>query len=237
MEKLAYVLWRGDADQADFADGLVSRVGPGLVDAGARFVCVSVVDDAVGAGEALRIGSMDPAKDAVVTFWLEESFARAACEQIIADEAERLAGYLVVESRPLRTPAEKLPASPGGRTDGFHLVTCIRRRDDLTYDDFIAEWHGPFRDTAVDKQDTFDYVRNEIVRPLTADAPDWSAIVHEGFPTGALDDPAVFFDAVGDEERLAAHQGDMFEAVAKFLDLGAVESHPMSEYVFEVGPD
>jgi len=236
VEKLAYVLWRGDEEPGAFARELVAEVSPRLVDAGARYLVTSVVDDAVAAGAGLRIGSMDPPKDAVVTFWLEESFRRHALEVILAEASASLAGYLVVESRPLRTPADLLGA-PGTATGGFHLVTCIRRRPDLGHDEFIAEWHGPFRDTAIDRQDTFDYVRNEIVRPLTADAPEWSAIVQEGFPVGALDDPAIFFDAVGDEQRLADHQTRMFEAVQRFLDLGAVESHPMSEYVFEVGPD
>ncbi|MDH3707756.1 MAG: EthD domain-containing protein [Acidimicrobiia bacterium] len=235
MEKLVYVLWRRSIEPDAFARDLVADVGPALVASGARFVTVSVVDEAVAAGATLRIGSMDPPKDAVVTFWLEESFRRAEAEAMLVQASADQAGYLVAESRPLRTPPER-QGPPGGRTDGFHLVTCIRKRPDLSHDEFIAEWHGPFRDTAIDGQDTFDYVRNEVVRPLTPDAPDWSAVVEEGFPAGALADPAVFFDAVGDPDRLAAQQTRMFEGVQRFLDLAAVESHPMSRYVFESGP-
>ena len=235
MEKLAYVLWRGDDEAEAFASRLVSEVSPALVEAGARYLVTSVVDGAVAAGAGLRIGSMDPPKDAVVTFWLEESFHRDGCQAVLAAAASTFAGYLVVESRPLRTQPTMV-GPPGADTDGFNLVTCLRGRSDLAYDDFIAEWHGPFRDTAIDGQDTFDYVRNEIVRPLTDGAPDWSAIVQEGFPAAALDDPAVFFDAVDDQAKLAANQTHMFEAVQRFLDLASVESHPMSEFVFEVGP-
>lgn len=235
MEKLVYVLWRGDRDAIDVPGHLREVTAPALVDAGARFVKISVVDSDVAAGEALRIGSQPVDKDAVVSFWLEQSIERAECEAIVAAAADSIAGYLVTESRPLRTPAEMLPGS-GQRTDGFHLVTCIRKLAELTHDEFIAQWHGPFRDTAIDGQNTWDYVRNEIVRPLTPDAPDWSAIVEEGFYIGALDDPAVFFGAANDEE-LAAKQGGMFEMVQTFLDLTAVDSHPMSEYVFETGPN
>jgi hypothetical protein len=236
MEKLVYVLWRGDRDAVDVPGNLHEVTAPALMEAGARFVKMSVVDDAVAAGEALRIGSQPADKDAVVSFWLEESIQRFDCEAIIAAAADTFAGYLVTESRPLRTPSVYLHG-PGERTDGFHLVTCIRGREDLSQDEFITQWHGPFRDTAIDGQNTWDYVRNEIVRPLTPDAPGWSAIVEEGFPIEALDDPAVFFDAVGDEDRLATQQNRMFEMVQTFLDLTAVDSHPMSEYVFEVGPD
>jgi hypothetical protein len=236
MEKLIYVLWRGDRDSVDVPGHLREVTGPALVEAGARFVKISVVDSAVAGGAALRIGSQPADKDAVISFWLEESFDRAECEAIVAAAADTIAGYLVAESRPLRTPPEYLHGS-GERTDGFHLVTCIRRRADLTHDEFIDQWHGPFRDTAVAGQNTWDYVRNEIIRPLTPDAPDWSAVIEEGFPIGALDDPAVFFDAVGDESHLAAQQTRMFEMVQTFLDLTAVDSHPMSEFVFEVGPN
>jgi len=236
MEKLVYVLWRGSAAPDAFARQLIDETGPALEATGARFVTVSVVDEAVADGASLRIGSMDPPKDAVVTFWLEESFHRADAERALQAAAGELAGYLVAESRPLRTPLER-QGPPGGRTDGFHLVTCIRKRPDLSHDEFVAEWHGPFRDTAIDGQDTFDYVRNEVVRPLTPEAPEWSAVVEEGFPAGALADPAVFYDAVGDADRLAAQQTRMFEGVQRFLDLATVESHPMSRYVFEPGPD
>jgi hypothetical protein len=59
------------------------------------------------------------------------------------------------------------------------------------------------RDTAIEMQSTFGYVRNEVVRALTPDAPPWDAIVEENFPIGALHDPAVFYDAVGDPRKVA----------------------------------
>jgi hypothetical protein len=89
------------------------------------------------------------------------------------------------------------------------------------------------RDTAIETQSTFSYVRNEIVRALTPESPPWAAIVEECFPIGALDDPMVFYDARGSVERLAAHQKRMFEAVQQFIALDEIECHPMSEYVFE----
>ena len=235
MEKLVYALWRGDRPEATWSTDLVGRVARDLTQTGVRWLKIEVVDDDVDPGAALRIGSSPQPKDAIVSFWLEESHRRSDQEAILAAAADRIAGYLVSESRPLRTPSSM--RHTGGRTDGFHLVTCLRRRDDLTHEQFIDAWHGPFREVAIDGQNTFDYVRNEIVRPLTPDAPDWSAIVEEGFPAAALTDPAVFFDAVGDPERLTKQQTMMFEAVMEFLDLGSVESHPMSEYLFEPRPD
>ena len=48
----------------------------------------------------------------------------------------------------------------------------------------------------------------------------------------SLDDPLVFYDAGGSEERLRENRQRMIESCLAFLALDRVESHPMSEYVF-----
>ncbi len=232
MEKLAYVLWkRGDEAEGDFAKRLLAETAPALRDAGARFLKLSVVDDDVAPGATLRIGQMDPPKAGLATFWLDQAQERTSLEGLLERACGRVAGYLVVESRPLVPVAEI--ASEGERTPGFHLVTCITRKPELDHSAFIEFWHQRFRDVAIETQSTFDYVRNEIVRPLTKQAPAWSALVEEGFPLGALTDPHVFYDSGGDETKLRANQTRMVEHVQQFLDLTKIESHPMSEYVLE----
>lgn len=232
MEKLAYVLWkRGGETDGDFATRLLGELAPRLRELGARHLKVCVVDRDVEAGAALRIGRMDPPKSGLATFWVDQAQDRAPLEDALRDGCHRIAGYLVVESRAL-VPATEV-AAPGERTPGFHLVTCITARQGLSRDAFIDFWHHRFRDVAIETQSTFDYVRNEIVRALTPEAPAWSAIVEEGFPIAALTDPAVFYDAVGDPEKQQANQARMFEHVQQFLDLAVIESHPMSEYAFE----
>jgi hypothetical protein len=188
------------------------------------------VDDDVAAGAKLHLGKLDPRPSGQVSFWLEQSQERAACEALLADACSRSAGYLVVESRPLVNTTRRAPA--GGRTPGFALVSCIEAKDGLGKDEFIRLWYTVQRDTAIETQSTFGYVRNEIVRALTPDAPRWDAIVEENFPIGALDDPAVFYDAAGDPDELRRNQERMFRAVETFLALDRVESHPMSEYDF-----
>jgi hypothetical protein len=230
MEKLAYVVWKraGDADAA-FATRLLGEVAPRLRALGAR-LRISVVDDDVAAGAALHLGKLEPRPAGLVSFWLEQSQERAACEALLANAASRTAGYLVVESRPLVNTKHRAP--PGARTPGFALVSCIERKDGLSKEEFVRLWYDVQRDTALETQSTFGYVRNEIVRPLTPGAPPWDAIVEENFPLAALDDPAVFYAAAGDPERLRRHQERMFRAVERFLALDRIESHPMSEYDF-----
>ena len=117
---------------------------------------------------------------------------------------------------------------------GASQITCIAARDDLTHAEFVARWQGEFCAAAIECQDTMAYVRNEVVRPLTDDAPDWWAIVEETFPLAALTDPEVFYDAVGDPERLAANQARLFEAVGELIDLSRVDARFYSEYRFDI---
>jgi hypothetical protein len=230
MEKLAYVVWKraGEPDQR-FETRLLEEVAPRLRAETAQ-LRVSVVDDDVAAGAKLHLGKLDPRPSGLVSFWLEQSQERGACETRIAAACDRIAGYLVVESRPLVNTAQRAPA--GARTPGFALVSCIEAKNGLSKDEFIRLWYGLQRDTAIETQSTFGYVRNEIVRALTPGAPRWDAIVEENFPIGALDDPAVFYDAAGDPEKLRRNQERMFRAVETFLALDRIESHPMSEYDF-----
>jgi len=229
MEKLAYAVWKraGEGDQR-FADRLLGEAAPRLR-SGVERLTISVVDDAVAPGAKLRIGKGEP-KSGLVSFWLEQSQERADAEAILRAACARIAGYLVVESRPLVNRTQLAP--PGERTPGFALVTCIEAKDGISHDEFIRLWYTVQRDTAIETQSTFGYVRNEIVRALGDGAPPWHAIVEENFPLGALTDPAVFYDAVGDPARLRANQERMFRAVQGFLALDRVDSHPMSEYRF-----
>jgi len=232
MEKVVYVLWKNPSlGDEQFKRALIGPLAGRLRELGAPRLKICVVDDDVAAGARIRIGSMSPAKAAMVSFWLEQSQERAAHERAIAEQTAKMAGYLVVESRPLVNDSQR--AAPGERTPGFSYVSCIRPRAGLSHEEFIHLWYTVQRDMAIETQSTFSYVRNEIVRPLTPDAPAWAAIVEECFPIGALDDPMIFYDAHGSAERLAAHQKRMFEAVQTFIALDAIECHPMSEYVFE----
>jgi len=231
MEKIACVLWKPSGVPDDvFGKGL-RAAAPELARLGAMNVRVNVVDEHVAAGTAVRVGRMDPPKAGFVTFWLHEADdLRGALLVALSAHASRVAAYLVVESIPLRNTTQL--AKPGERTPGFNAVTAIVPKDGLSYDEFIHRWHTEHRVVALETQSTFAYVRNEIVRALTPDAPQWAALVEESFPIEALTDQAVWYAAVGSPERLERHRRRMIESCLAFLALDRVESHPMSEYVF-----
>jgi len=230
MEKLSYLLWnpRPDAEADDFRDRLLADLPDALASAGAMRLSISVIDSAVAAGEALHLGALRP--DALVNFWLECCQDRGPAEAALASVCERMAGYLVAESHPLRTHTPE--GGVGKRMPGFNLVGCIEPKDGVSHADFIRIWESVHRDVAIDTQSTFSYVRNEIVRPLTDGAPPWGGIVEEGFPLEALENPQAFYDAVGDEEKYRKNLKLMMDSCNAFLSIEKVDSHPMSEYRF-----
>jgi EthD domain-containing protein len=231
MEKIACVLWK-PATTADAAFARELRAAaPELARLGAQQVRVNAVDEHVAAGTAVRVGRMDPPKAAFVTFWLDEADrVHGALLDALAARAARVSAYLVVESIPLRNTKHRV--APGERTPGFNLVTGIVPRSGLRYDEFIDRWHREHRAVALETQSTFAYVRNEIVRALTPDAPEWAAVVEESFPIEALTDPSIWYAAGGSPERLEKNRKRMVESCLAFLALDRVESHPMSEYVY-----
>ncbi len=231
MEKICTLLWKPSqvADDA-FRDALLTEA-PELAKRGAMRLRISAVDGHVAAGAKNRVGRMDPPKSALLSWWVHEADARAAVEERLAARAAKLCSFLVVESEPIRNTEHVAPL--GHRTPGFNLVTGIEPKDGMSHDDFIAHWHHEHRACAVETQSTFGYVRNEIVRPLSPGAPSWAAIVEEHFPIEALGDPMIWYAAQGSQERFQRNLKRMIASCTAFLAMDRVDSHPMSEYVFE----
>jgi len=225
LEKLAYLLsLTPETSGGALRTSLVEKTVPVLRAAGAMRIGLSVDDEEVASGAAVRIQHSEPPIRALVSFWMHNSDDRAPCEAALSEAAEELAGYLVVESRPL------LHEPPvGARASGANLVTCIRRRADLSTAEFCDRWYNEHKTVALETQSTTGYVRNTVVRRLTAGGGDWDGIVEETFPLGALTDPHVWYDCDSKEEY-RRRLDRMMDSVNAFLDLAVLESTPMSEY-------
>ena len=225
MEKLVYLLTRdAEVPGADLRTGLVEKTAPALRQVGASQISVNVNDERVAAGKGVTICHSDPPIRAMVSFWMENADDRGPCEAALATHASNLSGYLVAESRPLvHTPPV------GERTNGANLVTCIVKKPDISFAEFFDLWNNEHKKVALETQSTFSYVRNAVARRLTAEGSDWDGIVEEGFPIEALTDPHVWYDAKSKQEHKLRLQR-MVESVTAFLDLGVLESTPMSEY-------
>lgn len=229
MDKVIYALRGGPAD---LGERLRGEVAARLLDLGAHHLTINVVDEHVARAAGLRMASSGRPLVAAVSMRVPsaDDGPRAPFDDAVALAGAEVAAYLVDETVPL--PHRALADAPLGRVAGMAQVVCFRRRPDLTHEAFLDRWLGHHTQVAIDTQRTFSYVQNVVVRALTAGADPWDAIVEECFPAEAMDDPAVFFDAVGDPDRLARHQSAMFESVQSFIDLSAIDVVPTSRYDF-----
>lgn len=226
MQKLFYLLFDdANADGTKLRESLCNTAVPAIQSSGAMEISVFGSDADVTAGSPVR--KSDPPIRAMMSFWLHDAADRGPAEDALAALVRRIAGYLVVESRPMIHLRPK-----GRRTEGMKQMTCISKRPDLSQEEFIRIWQDEHREVAIETQSTFGYVRNEIVRALTSDAPGlWSAIVEESFPIEALDDPMVFFDSKTQQEYEAKLKR-MVESCGRFLSLDSLEVTFVSEYFF-----
>jgi len=224
MQKLFYLLF--DAPETDgdrLRDGLRERAVPAMRAGGASEITLFASDADVGAGRPVR--QTDPPIRAMISFWLEDAADRGPSEAALSAEVAGIAGYLVVESRPM---VHEMPT--GERTQGMKQISCITKRADIDQEEYIRIWHGDHRKVAIDTQSTFGYVRNEIFRALTPGAPDqWDAFVEESFPMGALTDQKIFYDSKTEEEYQRNFE-IMMESCARFLDQDPIEVTFVSEY-------
>src|SRR5262245_23689928 len=201
VEKLVYVVWKPpEASDAAFADRLRLAVAPQLAALGARGLTLHLVDADVKDALRARITRLSPPVSGLVSFWLDAADERMPFERALAAVTSRLAGYLVVESVPLRNRSHVAPL--GERTPGIIMAALIEGPERLSNEAWIAHWHGPHREVALETQCTFVYGRNVVVRALTAGAPPWAGIVEEGFPADAVTDPMRWYKAEGSPEVL-----------------------------------
>lgn len=231
MEKLIYTLWKPAGIAADaFRDSLLGAV-PALQESGASRIRVCVADSDVSAGAPLRQENSGTAvPDAVLTLWVDTAIRRNRQEAVFASKCAQYHCYLVLESEPL---VSGRGTASGERTEGMNQIAFLQRPPRLTYEQWIETWQYRHTAIAIDIQATFGYRQNVVVRPLTADAPAWDAIVEENFPSAAMTSPHAFYDAVGDEALFQRRLKEMLESCARFIDADRIDVIITSEYLYD----
>lgn len=230
MEKLIYALWKPeDMPREAFNEQLLNAVAEALRPQvlGLR---INVQDDIVAGGTSPRFVVTQPQMEAVVQLWVASAYppARAPIERVLAALASRVEGWLVSESTPLANDSH--PTRPGARTEGFAQVVFFERPETLDFDSWRRNWQDDHTAVAIETQTNFEYVQNLVVRPLTPGAPPFAAIVEECFPLAALEDAALYFDAVGDPARQEANYARMMASCARFMGPAGGDCIPTSQY-------
>jgi len=219
MEKLVYLLWKDDGTEVErVREALLQSQRARLLERTRGNFTVLVADVA----EHLR-APLEPPLAAAVSFWLDSVDQRGAVEEILRQATPSLAGYLVTESVP-RDYAHRTWAD-GERSPGVTMIALIRRPERLSYEDFIAHWHGSHTPKSLQIHPLTRYIRNVVARPLTPGAPRYEGIVPESFESVEhFFDPRLLY---GSKENKALMEADM----AAFLDVAEVHWTMVNEYI------
>lgn len=231
MEKIIYIAWRDPATSLeDFAGRLRNELPVQLKTAGVRGLKVNIADAAVAPAKALRQTHTQPAIEALVNVWVDSAITqfRKPVDDAIAAVSANHAAYLVTESQPLVNTRH--PARAGARTEGFAQIALLKRPAKLDHASWLDIWHNSHTSIAIETQSTFEYIQNVVVRPLTAGAPAFDAIVEECFPAAAMTDYKTFFNAPGDEAKFKQNLQRMMESVGRFIEPGMLDVVPTSQY-------
>ena len=160
---------------------------------------------------------------ATVSVWLDSLDERAPIEDLLRQAAPAVAGYLASES----VPREYLGRdwADGARSPGVALVTAFPRPERLDDAGFFEAWHGSHTRLSLEMHPLTRYVRNTLVRPLTAGAPPYRALVSESVDALAtLCTPERFYGSKENQARAVADLG-------RFVDFAELRTVVMSEYI------
>jgi hypothetical protein len=225
MEKLVYLSWRRPRLEIEaYRERLLDAVAPRLIDAGAVKLDVNVSDVIGTIPRPLLLMGEGATLSAAVSLWLDCYDARGPLEAILAEDAERLCGYLVSESIPQAAGGRDWP--DGVRSPGVSHFTWFEKPKELPDEAFFRAWHEvhtPFSFELHPRR--WSYVRNSVLRTLTPGAPPVRAIVVERFRSlEDYTDPKRLF---GSEEALKRSA----EEVSAYADPASLSSVPLSEYI------
>lgn len=236
MDMLLAVVWADESDRVDPTDaaGLRARIvdvaEEPLAALGVVEYVVNVRDEAV-AGAMIDVQVTPRPLMAALRARVPAASATAC-----ADLLDALRGLGPVSAWSV-TASEPLPApvpGPDGRCDGMANLAFLRRPERIPREEWLHTWLEEHTRVAIETQSTTAYTQHVVVRALTADAPTIDGIVEEVFPIEAATDLGVFFDARGDDERMAANIRAMTTSTARFLDEGTVDAVPTGRYVMGI---
>lgn len=236
MDVLMAVVWGdGDArvdpvDAAGLRQRIAAAVDVPLAALGVDEYVVNVRDEQV-AGAMIDVQVTPRPVLAALRARVPVASARAC-----ADLLDALGGVGAVSAWSV-TASEPLPVPPpglDGRCPGMANLAFLRRPGRLAREEWLRTWLEEHTQVAIDTQSTTAYTQHVVVRALTPEAPAIDGIVEEVFPVEAATDLGVFFDARGDDARMAANIEAMTDSTARFLDEGSVDAVPTGRYVMSV---
>lgn len=225
MEKLDYLVWRDDGIAAtEYRSLLLEQAAPAIVAAGVRALSVALADTDADIPRPTLLMGRGSEIAAVVSVWVDSLDDRGPIEEALGDVAGDVDGYLVTESVPQARDDRDWP--DGQQSPGITHFTWFPKPDRLTDEEFYRGWHEIHTPaSAVLHPLRWEYVRDSVVRAVTAGSPPLGAIVLERFRR--LEDYTDPSRLYGSDEALA----ETMEQLPLYADFETLSSRPLHEVI------
>ncbi len=239
MEKLVYLVWdvpsrTGAQVRLEFLD----EIAPRLLALGPHALQIDLDDDEAQVASMVPIPEDELPVRACVSLWLDALEQRAAYEDVLSDTGVRRAGYLVTESL-YRDYGDNEHASArdwpdGRRSPGITTLTVFDKPAGTDDETFYGHWYGHQSPMSEWMQPRARYVRNAVVRAITAGAPRYRAIVEESWPSiEHLTNLTTFFGAGDAPDELGERIRIMLDSTKLLYDPATMRNYTMSEYILK----
>ena len=227
MEKLAYQLWKKDDDSLEtFKEALLENLSRDIGELVSELQ-INIADSDVIPANNLAQSNYPPAPNAVIFIKVKSYFLADTLESHLEKITNKIYGFVVSESIILDS-SEKSPL--GLRSEGFSQVVFLEKPKTMSTFDWFDHWTNFHTKIAIQTQSNFIYVQNTVVRSLQKESPSFIAIIEECFPSEAMTDPEVFYNAQNNPEQFAKHVQIMMDSCEKFIDFKKIEVIPTSRY-------
>lgn len=237
MEKLVYLVWdRPRRDATELGSFVREELTPALLALEPRGLSLVVDDAEAQVDPPVAVPGDELPVRLAVSVWLDTIDQRGPVEALLAPVGVRRAGYLVTESLCEdygSTPDWPQPRdwADGQRSPGLTVLTVFDKLATIDDHTFYGHWYGHQTPMSAAMQPRIRYVRNAVVRGLTAGSPTLRAIVEESWPSVEhLTDPFTFF-GTDDGEALGENIRIMLDSMKVFCDVPSLRTYTMSEYL------
>ncbi|MEO7430273.1 MAG: hypothetical protein ABIY48_12925, partial [Acidimicrobiales bacterium] len=187
------------------------------------------------AGKVLRTGAMPDGSllCGSVSIWLDSYDNRGPHEEAIATAGAQAHGWIVAESIAKAWGANR--SWPDGyQSPGMSILTFFDKGEAVTDADFYRIWHGEHTPLTFELHPFVLYVRNQVLRAITPDAPSVRGIVYEAVASdGEILDLTRLFGCAGQPERLMDQIAIVDNHMRTFGNTDTLQCVTTREWIFK----
>ena len=227
MEKIVFKLWKSDSDSLEkFKKSLLVDL-PKTLESLISELQINIADEDVNEAAALAQTNYSQNPDAIVFIKVASQYYSENIISILQSFAIKVEGFIVSESIILQDDSKD---HQGKRSEGFSQVVFLEKPLEMTEFDWFDHWTHHHTKIAIETQSNFTYIQNTVVRPLQKDSPNFIAVIEECFPSEAMSNPSIFYNAENDSELLLKNTELMMDSCSRFIDFQKIEVIPTSRY-------